>query len=288
MIPSKRYFSEEYLDIRGIRYRAGIFSDENASAAETIVFLHGFTGSGEAFRYICENLGGFRCVIIDLIGHGSTESPDNAKRYAIYEQIADLYQIFTKLSINRVHLLGYSMGGRLAMRFATKYPDLVRTLILESTHPGIESTKERNEREFRDNKLAEDILMDYPGFMSKWNRLPLLQSPEEGKSDENRKVTHEHFKHIQAGQNPVGIANSLREFGAGNVDSVKEPLKKLNIPAGIITGSADIAYTQMWNELTSDLHNGTHYVIRNAGHRVHLDCPDVYIQTIKTFINSIK
>ncbi len=75
--------------------------------------------------------------MVDIIGHGKTEESVDIERYRIEQMANDLKCIFEKLSVSKAHVLGYSMGGRLALTFANLYPQCVCSLILESASPGL-------------------------------------------------------------------------------------------------------------------------------------------------------
>jgi 2-succinyl-6-hydroxy-2,4-cyclohexadiene-1-carboxylate synthase len=268
------------LDINDVKYHVHAFGD-NSNTLTPLILLHGFSGSGAVFKSLQEAVYPRRSFALDLIGHGKTDSPSDEKRYSVENQLKDLHQIIKSLNIAMCNLLGYSMGGRLAIRFALQNPRLIKHLVLESTNSGIEDTSELEERILRDAKLANEIRADFPTFLQKWNRLPLFNSP-----DDAPETTHKLFGDIQKNQNPEGLANSLTGFGAGSMQPVANKLHEISADVLVITGSADYKYTEMWKSLINNFQKGTHKSIRNAGHRVHLDRPDAYIQTILQFIKN--
>ena len=86
------------------------------------------------------------------------KSPNNAERYNMLEAAKDVREYFRKISIQKAHVLGYSMGGRLALSFACLFPEYVQSLILESASPGLKTETARQERRIQDAKLAERII----------------------------------------------------------------------------------------------------------------------------------
>ena len=128
------------VNIRGIDIH---FNRYNKGAKEKIVFLHGFTGSTQTWDEVISYLPNtFDILCIDLIGHGGTSKPIDYTRYMVEEQIADLYALFQRLQWSDFTLVGYSMGGRLALAYASHYP--VKRLILESSSPGLIDKEERS------------------------------------------------------------------------------------------------------------------------------------------------
>ena len=91
-----------------------------------------------------------KCICIDIIGHGQTDSPEDINRYEIQSVVQDIKRIIEILKLDVVDVLGYSMGGRLALSFAMEYPEIVRKLVLESSSPGLKTEEERNSRQIQD------------------------------------------------------------------------------------------------------------------------------------------
>ena len=99
------------------------------------------------------------------------------RRYQIEQVASDLKNILEQLAISKVHILGYSMGGRLALTFASLYPQCVRSLLLESTSPGLETEEERMERRKQDQQLANRILTNgMEAFVELWENISLFES----------------------------------------------------------------------------------------------------------------
>ncbi|MFL6556508.1 MAG: alpha/beta fold hydrolase, partial [Bacillus sp. (in: firmicutes)] len=135
--------------VDGIRYHLEVFGD-----GFPLVLLHGFTGDTSTWISFVNKWGTHsRLIIPDIIGHGITESPEGLKPYQIESMASSLNDILDELDVDQVDLLGYSMGGRLALTFAVLFPNRVRKLILESSSPGLKSEKEREFRRMNDEKL---------------------------------------------------------------------------------------------------------------------------------------
>jgi 2-succinyl-6-hydroxy-2,4-cyclohexadiene-1-carboxylate synthase len=84
-----------------------------------LLLLHGFTGDSSTWTPFCPVWGRHSKLIIpDIIGHGATESPEDMKRYTIESVAEDLILLLDQLEINQIDVLGYSMGGRLALTIA--------------------------------------------------------------------------------------------------------------------------------------------------------------------------
>ena len=102
-----------------------LFSEIDA-AKETLIFLHGFTGSANDWKKTTElEDDRFNKIAVDLIGHGKSDTPTEVDKYSsssINSQLLDIVNHFTK---EKVILLGYSMGGRVALSFAINHPNKI-------------------------------------------------------------------------------------------------------------------------------------------------------------------
>ncbi|TFB13807.1 2-succinyl-6-hydroxy-2,4-cyclohexadiene-1-carboxylate synthase [Filobacillus milosensis] len=230
--------------------------------------FHGFTGSTNTWKDVVRILSkDFRCIMVDLPGHGKTEAPVQSME----EFCEDIYQVFLKLELDQINLLGYSMGGRTALVFASMFPDMVRKLILEGASPGLEG-QEKDERINRDRKLAEFIVDNgIEAFVDYWEIVPLFKT-QENLSDQSKNNIREE----RLSQDPNGLALSLRTMGTGEQPSMWNRLKELNVPALLITGEKDNKFTSLNESMKKKLPEAEHHVISNVGHAVHLENPEIF------------
>ena len=131
---------------------------EVVGSGEPLLLLHGFTGSMETWRsFIPSWSEQFQVILVDIVGHGKTESPEDVTHYDIRNAALQMKELLDYLHIEKAHILGYSMGGRLAITMACLYPEYVRSLLLENCTAGLESEDERKERCEKDERLAQKL-----------------------------------------------------------------------------------------------------------------------------------
>lgn len=100
------------------------------SGDKTIVFIHGLSDSLEYWRVLSSRLqDDYRIVLYDIRGHG--KSP--YKPFTIGLLVDDLYNLLLKLNIEKTSLIGFSMGGNVALSFAIKYPHIADRLVIMSS-----------------------------------------------------------------------------------------------------------------------------------------------------------
>ena len=104
-----------------------------------LLLIHGFTGSHKSFDKISNFLKiYFKVITIDMIGHG--KSMDYKKEnYSFDQSIQDISSILESQSLKKINILGYSLGGRLAMQFVNKNPNKINKLIICSASKGIKN-----------------------------------------------------------------------------------------------------------------------------------------------------
>lgn len=241
-----------------------------------IVFLHGFTGSQADWSDMSQAMDGYTTQALDITGHGDAVSPTLTD----YD-MAQVAQTIIKNCPEQCHLVGYSMGGRLALFIATHYPDIVQSLILISASPGLKTETERDARRQADNALADKIeqngiewFADYWGNLSLWDS----QSPEIKANLRQKRLEN----------SPIGLANSLRGMGTGVMPSLWDDLADLPMPVQLIVGEFDTKFVAINQEMSELVPNVRLEIIANTGHAVQLEKPDTVVTTLKRFLNSQK
>lgn len=250
-----------------------------------IVFLHGFTGSAETWWPIIQSLKGrFKMVAVDLTGHGKSTKPTEPARYSMEEQTADLEMLFGKLGFNAFTLVGYSMGGRIALAYTLRYPERVTELILESASPGLRTEQERMERREADQKLSEKIMAEgILRFVNFWENIPLFKSQKRLSMEQRNSIRQERLA-----QEATGLANSLLGVGTGSQPSYWEELSTITMPVLLITGEIDMKFGNIAREMEKYLQMGDHQTVKGAGHAIHVEKPTLFATMVEKYINLIQ
>ncbi|VAX28612.1 2-succinyl-6-hydroxy-2,4-cyclohexadiene-1-carboxylate synthase [hydrothermal vent metagenome] len=272
------------IKINGITVNIVSQSSEIPNSKIPIVFLHGFTGSANDWKYSMQNVNdNYFPVAIDLPGHGDTEISENIVDYTSNAINNIILSVIEKLQIPQVVLLGYSMGGRAALSFASQHSSKITALILESSTAGIENADEREERLMNDTELAEKIEKNgIEDFIKQWMELPLFESL--------KSLSEEEYKNIikrKIANNKKGLANSLRGFSTGKMKSLWDDLGELNFPVLLITGSLDKKYELIATRMDPLFQQSGHKIVKNAGHNVHLEKPKEFIKLVNNFLEKL-
>jgi 2-succinyl-6-hydroxy-2,4-cyclohexadiene-1-carboxylate synthase len=266
------------LPIDGVRYHVRL-----AGSGPAIVLLHGFTGSGASWESLTAMLEReYRVIAVDLLGHGRTDAPHDLLRYRVEHAVADLVALIDALGVDDFALLGYSMGGRLALHLALAEPSRVRALILESASPGIAGPDERAARIRADEELADAIEREgIDAFVTRWEALALFASQLNPSL-----AVRGRLRTQRLANSPTGLANSLRGMGAGVPPALYDRLGELSMPALLIAGALDEKYRRLANTMQARMPHAETAIVPGAGHTVHLEQPAAFDEVVRTFLQA--
>ncbi|MFD2628962.1 2-succinyl-6-hydroxy-2,4-cyclohexadiene-1-carboxylate synthase [Oceanobacillus kapialis] len=253
---------------------------EKTGSGPVLLLLHGFTGSTKTWDALVKKWkDNFTVVTLDLPGHGKTTTQVPITMEMCCRDLAALVQ---RLGIEKVNLLGYSMGGRTALSFACLYPHLVDKLILESASPGLPSEKERLERRNKDEQLARKLEREgVKAFVDFWEKIPLFSTQEQLPPDKRGAIRQERLLH-----SAEGLAMSLRFMGTGSQPSWWEHLTQLSIPTLLLVGGEDAKFKALNKSMHERLPQSDFQVVEYAGHALHVEESAIFGNIVYEFIIS--
>lgn len=244
-----------------------------------VVLLHGFTGSAQVWNDVIAALPtSTSSVALDLPGHGTRSEIKDPSIYN-FDGVCELIaEDLNRTGVDRAVLWGYSMGGRIALHFALKYPERVSMLILESASPGLPVRSDRELRAKVDDELAARLEAGgLEEFVDGWMDQPLFASQRQLPVD--RQAQGRRFRL----QNSVhGLAAALRGFSVGRQEPLHNRLRELTMPTLIIIGELDAKYREIGESMAHSIPNAQLCIINEAGHAPHWECP---IQTAEAAAN---
>ena len=266
-----------FLEINGLRYHY-----QQAGRGPALLLLHGFTGSLVNWAPQLPHFAShFTTISVDLPGHGLTQAPIDPERYRHELVISDLDSIMVQLGFDRFHILGYSMGGRLALALALTLPLRLRALVLESASPGLADCNERAARRRQDESLARRIeRKGMSDFVTYWEQLPLFAS-QKRLSAESRSSLREQ----RMANRVCGLAGSLRGSGTGSQPSYWSQLPQLHIPTLLLAGSLDTKFCSVSAQMAEANSSFRAQRLDDAGHCIHLEQPHLFRRAVMDFLN---
>lgn len=244
-----------------------------------VVLLHGFLGTGADWREVMDALSDrFYCLAPDLPGHGQTviDGPDTF--YTANATARLLAGYINGERLQTPDLIGYSMGGRLALYLSINYPDYFRRMVLESSSPGLNNPAERAARREQDLALASRLESEpFDRVLKDWYDQPVFASLQ--RSSEKLKALI--AQRLQ--QDPLKLAVSLRYFGTGAQEPLWNRLAKTP-PTLLIVGDQDAKFRQIAERMAPSMPDATVAIVPDAGHNVHLEQPERFVRIVKEFL----
>ena len=242
--------------------------------------MHGFTGSAQSWGDpIVDGLASAvgSPLLLDLPGHGRHRGDLAPWRFTLDAVEAEL----TALARDEpVDLVGYSMGGRVALAYAVRNPERVRRLVLESASPGLETEEERSARRESDEALARRIEDEgVAAFVDYWEGLSLFESQERLPESVRART-----RALRLQNRPASLAASLRGLGTGALPSYWGALSALGVPVLALVGALDRKFAAIGARMVQALPRGTLTEVPGAGHTIHLERPDAWVQAVTGFL----
>ena len=236
------------------------------------LFIHGFMGdSTEWNEYMTSPKRTGSCKAIDLPGHGSLKEQEISVESA-FQNILDNLPGSNRLG---THLIGYSLGGRLALQFALSYPQFINKVTLISTHPGLDGIEEQKKRKNEDEKIAKIITETWPDFLHSWYDNPIW-------GNLNKENYYKSLISKREQNNPEKLAKIVTSMTLGEQKTL--PKLKTYCPFEInwITGSEDKKYTNLVEDIAKVSAKIKHHIIENAGHACHIS----HVKEVKKIIEN--
>ncbi len=239
------------------------------AGAPRIVLLHGFTQTSASWAPVAGPLAEDRQVVaVDLPGHGGSSEV----RLDLTDTAAPVAEVGGQATY-----VGYSMGGRVALRLALDRPRLVERLVLIGATAGIDETDERAARRAADEARAQALERDgVDRFLEGWLAQPLFAglTPRPEDLAARRANTAE------------GLAASLRQSGTGTMDppwwDELAVLGRAGIPVAVVVGERDAKFTALGQRLVTAIGaTATLVAIPGAGHACHLEDPDAVLAVLR-------
>ena len=251
-----------------------------------LLFVHGFLGEAgdwERMRALLEPALVVNCF--ELPGHGTAPpiaaAADGAPARwfpAAGERLRDACAAPAAPPV----LVGYSMGGRLALYTALRFPRAVRGLIVIGADPGIEDAAARAERLTRDEALARQLVAagdraTFSAWLQRWYAAPLFGGLR-------RHPRFDDLLRRRLRGRPAALAAALRGLSVAVQPVLWEALPRLPIPALFIAGADDAKYRAVADRIATLGAPWENAVCPGAAHAVHLQQPDAVAGLIRTFV----
>ena len=242
-------------------------------ADKPVMLLHGLLGAPASWADVVRALDGRVPApsVPSLPGHGPAAGPPPEGGFdAVVERLAALW-LPTPTT-----LVGYSLGGRLALALAARFPERVRGVVAIGAHTGLASPDERTERVEWERGLCRDLERDgLPAFVDAWEQQPIFATQALlSQADRDRQ------RQIRLAHHPSGIAWAIDVLGTGKMPPLLPVLARTGVPVLFAVGSLDRRAVAVAREAMGVLPRAEVVVVPEAGHNLLLEAPGVVADLI--------
>ena len=235
----------------------------------TTILLHGFAGSTEDWKDVIGKE--LDAVALALPGH----HPRHPVGKSFHEAVQALH---ARLPPGLVDIVGYSLGGRLALGLAALDPARVRRLFLLSAHTGLADSDVRAARLARDAAWAEQLKAAPEAFFESFDRLPLFHGPLSARAATWKARRRRH--------DPTALAHALDRLSTGAMPNFRPRVTGPDWDVTLAVGERDQAYREHYAALAHARPSLAVHVIADASHRVLVDAPDSVGHLINAWVQN--
>jgi pimeloyl-ACP methyl ester carboxylesterase len=235
-----------------------------------IVFVHGVGLTYEIWQPQLDFFKDYSNLSYDILGHGKSSL---TKQNISFDDFSDqLIELINELKIEKIHLVGFSIGSLIARNFATRYGDRLRSLVLlgsiyKRSEQQQKTVNERFNQAKKELKLSRQALKRW--FTDKYL--------------ENNPDTYEKISSILSGNNMTNFLKVYELFVRHKND---EDFEKIKTKTLVMTGEHDIGSTiEMSQQLNNLIKNSELKIIKEGKHLCGIECADEVNLTIKNFID---
>ena len=247
------------------------FIDNNTTP---LVFIHGVGLDHKMWEPQINSLNNHSIITYDLLGHGKT--PYNKEEFTLNDFSNQLDNLIKFLKVDKINLIGFSLGSLIALDFASKFKDKLKTLtLLGTTYKRTMEQRGLVIERFEQAKLNKPISKQ---ALKRWFTDQYLK--------EHPEIYDQFIKILtKDGEDHLNFLKAYKLF-ADHQDDI-DIIKNIKTKTLIMTGSDDSGSTvQMSKSLSDDLTNSSFIEINNGKHLCSIECADDVNINLKNFINN--
>ena len=223
-----------------------------------LVFLHGFAGDSREWMAVGERFSRHPRLYIDLPGHGGSSALYARDFDAVCSQ---LHATLISYNILKHWLVGYSLGGRIAMLYACQHPAGLQGAIVEGAHPGLSHAAAREARWLSDARWAQRFRHEpLAEVFHDWYRQPVFA----GLTASQRQA----LVRLRSENSGVALAAMLEATSLAVQPDLRPALRRCHFPFYYLCGEHDHKFRALGAELAASCQ-----LINDAGHNAHRENP---------------
>lgn len=247
-----------------------------------ILFLHGFMGNINEFNEAMKLLGtDFSYLTLDLPGHGKTQVLGGDEYYKIESTAQGIINLLDNLNIKKCFLVGYSMGGRLALYLTLYFPERFIKVVLESASPGLPTNAERLARIKSDYQITCKLIRiidenKFNTFLNNWYNQPIFGNIK-------NHPAYQRMLESRLTNNPLELGKSLQFMGTGYQPSLWDKIEENQLPLLLLVGEFDKKFVNINTAMSYRTELAKLQIIKQSGHNTHLENTWAFVENLRKF-----
>lgn len=239
-----------------------------------LFFLHGFLGQSSDWHQFSNKFQNAHCFFEEIKPLLNSPSP-------FWDWAENFYKNKRDKENQKNILIGYSLGGRLAMHAVLAKESFWQGAIIVAANPGLLSKEDQQNRWHSDQKWIQRFQNEpWEGVMKDWNQQKVFDHSQNMPSKQNLMPHEVPLLREQA-------TTLMKNFSLGKQENLQHKLRHIKTPILWITGENDKKFTCLAREICDENQNFSHAVVPHAGHRVPWDNPSQFVHLTNKFISSI-
>ncbi|MFA0697165.1 alpha/beta fold hydrolase [Vibrio sp. 10N.222.49.C9] len=261
------------------------------TTATTVVFIHGWLDNSSSFNQVMQQVAKFapnaHLVAIDLFGHGFS-SHKSGSYYPFHDYIDDLHQLVTKLSPNRLVLVGHSLGALIASCYSAAFPEKVSGLIQIEGHGPLSEAPQETVSRLRDGVLSRLRQRRKPSrpLASLEDAIKLRAHANQINAELIAPIVERGIVELdnswQWRCDPNLKCDSLYRMSQAHAEAI---MAAIECPQLIVLGNDGFRYLQ--HNRYKSVHSPLHIETVPGGHHCHLESPELVSELILGVVNKI-
>ena len=236
-----------------------------AGAGELVIFLHGIGGNRSNWSHQLDVFSRkFKAAAWDARGYGDSDDYDGPLDFSVFS--ADLVRVLDFFKCEKAHVIGLSMGGRIARNFALHHPGRVNRLVLANTTPGFGSLKKEQIAKFVEDRKQLDPVAQAARLVSARARPGAREK-------------------LEASLRAVRRESYVKTVEASVTQDLAAPIEQIRAPTLVITSEDDRLYPpEIARDMARRIPGARLAVIPDAGHLSNLEQPERFNDVVLSFL----
>lgn len=248
---------------------------DHAGSGEFLMLMHGIGGNRtnwtEQIKFFSKH---FHTVAWDARGYGDSDDYDGPLDFSDFSR--DLVKVLDHFGVEKAHVSGLSMGGRIAQDFYALFPERVKTLTLVATFSGFDNFTAEEKQQFIDRRkkpLVEE------------GKEPRDIAPVVAKTLCGPYATEENYQQLVRSMEILHKESYVKTVEATTMYDRSLELAKIDVPTLMIFGEHDsLTRPELGKQMAAQIKGCEYHVVPKSGHLINLEQPDVFNETVLPFL----